>query len=71
LGTPSNFNRLLSHLGYVSQRKLTKLCTVFGRLLAGTLYIYTFSGALAPWRNFSTCKIHFASKSCLLLYWQR
>jgi len=32
---------------------------------------YTFSGAVAPWRNFARCKIHFASKSCVLLYWQR
>jgi len=26
--------------------------------------IYTFLGALASWRNFASCKIHFASKSC-------
>jgi len=32
-------------------------------------YIYIF-GALAPWRNFTRCRIHFASKSCVLLYWQ-
>jgi len=33
-------------------------------------YIYVF-GAVAPWRNFATCKIHFTSKSCVLVYWQR
>jgi len=33
-------------------------------------YIYIF-GALAPWWNFARCKIHFTSKSCILLYWQR
>jgi len=33
-------------------------------------YIYIF-GAFAPWRNFATCKIHFASNSCVLIYWQR
>jgi len=33
--------------------------------------VYTFSGALAALRNFARCKIHFASKSCALLYWQR
>jgi len=32
--------------------------------------IYIF-GVLAQWRNFARCKIHFASKSCVLLYWQR
>ena len=26
---------------------------------------------IASWRNFVRCKVHFASKSCLLLYWQR
>jgi len=31
----------------------------------------TFLGAFAPWWNFVTCKIHFASKSCILVYWQR
>jgi len=43
---------------------------MFGRLL-DWYTIYTFSRALAPWRNCATCKIHFASKSCVLLYWQR
>jgi len=35
------------------------------------MYSYTFLGAFAPWQNFATCKIHFASKSCVLVYWQR
>jgi len=43
---------------------------MFGSLL-GCYTIYTLSRALAPWWNFATCKIHFASKSCVLLYWQR
>ena len=30
----------------------------------------TLSGLL-PRRNFARCKIHFTSKSCVLLYWQR
>ena len=54
----------------VAHCRPTKLCTMFGRLL-GWYTVYTFSGALAPLRNFATCKIHFASKSCVLLYWQR
>jgi len=36
---------------------------------AGTLYIH-FRG-LFPWQNFAKCRIHFASKSCILVYWQR
>ena len=43
---------------------------MFGRLLAWYA-IYTLSGALAPDRNFARCKIHFTSKSCVLVYWQR
>jgi len=31
----------------VAHRRLTKLCTIFGRLL-GWYTMYTFSGALAP-----------------------
>jgi len=53
------------------------VCMMFGRLL-GCYIIYTLSGALAPWgnfamckiQNFATCKIHFVSQSCVLLYWQ-
>jgi len=36
---------------------------------AGTLYVH-FRGS-CPERNFSRCKIHFASKSCVFVYWQR
>jgi len=52
----------------VGQRKPTKLCTVFGRLL-DWYTTYTFSGVLAPLRNFARCKIHFASSiSCVLVF---
>jgi len=44
---------------------------MFGRLLNWYI-IYTFLGAVAPWQNFvALCKIHFTSKSCVRLYWQR
>jgi len=70
---PSKFQRV-SRLGFVTAvTSLTGGQPNFARCLAvaraGTLY--TFSGALAPWRNFARCKIHFASKSCLLQYWKR
>ena len=57
----------------VTYRRPTKLCTMFGCFLGWyiILIMCTFSGALAPWRNFALCKIHFTSKSCVLLYWQR
>jgi len=72
-GTPANFNgfrAFVTAATYVAHRRPTKLCTMFGRLLRWYT-VYSFSEALASWRNFTTCKIHFASKSCLLLYWQR
>ena len=74
LGHPSKFQRV-SRLAFVTTAtSLTGGQPNFARCLAvscaGTLYIYTFSGALAPWRNFVRCKIHFTFKSCVLLYWQ-
>ena len=70
-GTPANFNgfRVLASLSLLQRRRSleTKLCTMFGRLL-GWYTMYTFSGAVAPWRNFARYKIHLASKSCILLY---
>jgi len=37
----------------------------------GLVHYVFISRALAPWHNFARCRIHFAFKSCLLLYWQR
>jgi len=54
----------------VAQRRPTRLCTMFGRVLR-CYTIYTFPGTLAPWQNFARCKIHFTSKSCVFLYCQR
>ena len=72
-GIPANFNgfRVLASLLHRSRlMEANQTCTMFGRLL-GWYPIYTFSGALSPWRNSSSCKIYFASMSCILLYWQR
>jgi len=48
LGTPANFNGFASCLRYcsdIAQRRPTKLCTMFGRLLSWyTIYIYIFGG---------------------------
>ena len=73
LGHSSKFQRL-SCLGYVTaatslpeaNQTLHDVCPS-PELLH---YVYIFSGAFAPWRNFSRCKLHFASKFCILLYWQ-
>jgi len=48
--TPENFTIFASWLCYctnVAQRKSTRLCTMFGRLL-GWYTIYTFCGLLSP-----------------------
>ena len=69
LGAPqqisTGFASCLRYCSNVAHRRPTKLCTMFGRLVRWYA-MYTFSGALAPWSN-----IHFTSKSCVLLYWQR
>jgi len=76
-GTPANFNgfRVLASLLQRRrwyQRKQTKLCTMFGRLLGWyNIYIYIFLGALAPLWNIVRRNIHFASMSYALLYLQR
>jgi len=53
---------------------MTENVIEFTKYLISHFYcnIYTLSAAFAPWRNFAMCsKIHFASKSCVILYWQR
>jgi len=72
-GTPANskitgFASWQRYCSDVAQRKPTKLCTVFGHLL-GWYTTYTFSGVLAPLRNFARCKIHFAFKSCAFVFY--
>jgi len=67
----TGFASWLRYCSDVAHRRPTKLCTMFGRLLGCSYTMYTLSTALAPWRNFAMCRIHFASKSCVLLYWQR
>jgi len=73
-GTPANFNGFRVLLSLLQRRRspeANQTFTMFGHRLLGLYTMYTFSGALTPWRNFARCKIHFTSKSCVLLYWQR
>ena len=58
----------LRYCSDVAQWRPSKLCTMFGFSWAGTLYIF---GGSYPLTEFARCKIHFSSKSCVLLYWQR
>jgi len=78
-GTPANFKSFASWLNrYCTDVQCNgRSQPNFTRCLAlpmGWYTIYTFffgGGALAPSRNYAMCKIHFASKSCIFLYWQR
>jgi len=74
LGNPSKFQRVLPSLlhQHRSPKANWTLHDVWPppRLVH---YIYIF-GALAAYRNFARCKIHFTSNpslACVLLYWQR
>jgi len=70
---PSKFQRV-SRLGFVTRAtSFTGGQPNFARCLTvswvSTLYIHF--RRLSPRLNFTTCKIHFGSKSCFPLYWQR
>jgi len=66
-GTPANFNgfRVLPSL-LQRRRSLETKQT----LHEGWYTICIFESS-CPWRNFARCKIHFTSKSYVLLFWQR
>ena len=71
-GIPANFNgfRVLAWL--LHRRGSTDVNQILDDVWpspALIYYIYIFGGS-CPQRNFARCKIYFASKSCVLLYWQ-
>ena len=69
---PANFNGLRVFASLLQRRRSTEANQTLQDVWPSPgLVHYTFSGALTPLRNFARCKIHFASKSCALLYWQR
>jgi len=74
-GTPANFNwfRVLASL--LHRRRSTEVNKTLQDVWPspGLIhYVYIFGGScpLTEW-NFASCKIHFASKFWVLLYWQR
>jgi len=69
-GNPAYFNGFRVFASLLHRRRLMEVNqTLHGVWPSpGLLYtVYTFLVALAPSRNFATCKIHFATKSCVLL----
>jgi len=71
-GTPANFNgfRVLASLLHRRRTTEVKQALQDVRPCPGLLR-YAFRGLLPRNVIFATCKIHFASKSCVLLYCQR
>jgi len=73
-GTPANFNRFRVLASLLHRRCSTEVNQILHDVWpsSGLIhYVFILGGLLPPWRNFSTCKIYFAFKSCIILYWQR
>jgi len=63
-GTPSNFNRFRFLASLLQRRRSPEANQTLHDIWSfpGQVhYIYFFWGGFCPWRNFATCKIHFAS----------
>jgi len=72
-GTPANFNRFRVLASLLQRCRSPEANQTLHDLWSSpglVHYIYIFGG-FCPWQNFATCKIHFVSKSCILIYWQR
>jgi len=74
-GTPANFNGFRVLASLLQRRRSAEANQTLHDVwpfpgLVHYVYIFGASGAVAPQRNFARCKVHFASKSCALLYWQ-
>jgi len=71
-GAPANVNgfRILASL--LHQRQSTEVNQTLHNVWPspGLVHYIYILGALAPWWNFSRCKIYLESKSCTILYWQ-
>jgi len=70
-GTPANFNWFHILASFLPRHRSPEANQTLHDLWSSpelVHYIYILGG-FCPWRNFATCKIHFASKSCVLLYW--
>jgi len=72
-GTPANFNGFRVFASLLHRRRSTEVNKTLQDVWPSpglVHYIYIFSSS-CHLTEFARCKIHFASKSCVLLYWQR
>jgi len=70
-GTPANFNQFRILASLLHRRHSMEVNKTLEDVWLSTglvHYIYIFGGS-CPLMEFGSCKIHFASKSCVLLYW--
>jgi len=70
-GTPVNFNGFRVLAALLQRRRSAEANQTLHDVWpcpALLHYIY-ISGGSCPWQNFARCKIHFTSKSCVLLYY--
>ena len=72
-GTPANFNRFRILASLLQRRRSPETNQTLQDLWSspGLVHYIHFWGLLASDEIFATCKIHFASKSCVLVYWRR
>ena len=75
-GTPRNFNLFCVLTSLVQRRRSTEVNKTVQNVwpwpgLVHYIYIFFWGGrGYCPLTEFASCKIHFASKSCVLLYWK-
>jgi len=70
---PTNFNGCRIFASLLHRRRLTEVNQTLHDVWPsrGLLHYVYILGALALIRNSARCNIHIATKSCVLLYWQR
>jgi len=72
LGNPANFNRFRVLASLLQRCRWPETNQTLHDVWPSSglvHYIYILEG-FCPWQNFGRCKVHFASKCCVLLYWQ-
>jgi len=64
-GTPANFNGFRVFASLLQRRRSTEVNQTLHDVCPspGLVHYIYILGGFCPWRNFATCKIHFASKS--------
>jgi len=72
-GTPANFNGFRLLVSLLQRRRWSEANQTLRDVwpFPGLVHYIYIIWSTCPGRNFARCKIHFTSKSCVLLCWQR